>query len=141
MPQTIVCTSCDDDLIKFDIWNIKKKDINISKSKKEFNEWEIWFLSLWKNIGFEEDWKWDNLSRPILIIKKFNTYVFYWIPLTSVKKENKFHYWFDWKTWKKSYAILSQMRLFDSKRLEEHIWNISFANMKELKKQLKRLIF
>ena len=40
-----------------------------------------------------------------------------------------------------SYAILSQMRLFDFRRLEEHIWNISYANMKELKRQLKKLIF
>ncbi len=125
----------------YELWCGRKKDINISKTKKIFNEWDIWFLSLWKNIWYEEDWKWKMFSRPVLIMKKFNSYVFYWIPLTSVKKENKFHYAFDWKTWKISYAILSQMRLFDFRRLEEHIWNISYANMKELKRQLKKLIF
>ena len=125
----------------YELWCGRKKDINISKTKIIFNEWDIWFLSLWKNIWYEEDWKWKMFSRPVLIMKKFNSYVFYWIPLTSVKKENKFHYAFDWKTWKISYAILSQMRLFDFRRLEEHIWNISYANMKELKRQLKKLIF
>lgn len=124
----------------FNFWNNKK--INIVKSfyVKEFNEWEIWFLSMGKNIWFEEDWKWENFSRPVLIIKKFNKYVFYWIPLTSVSKDDKFHFWFDGKTGKRSYAILSQMRLFDAKRLEDHIWDISFSDMKQLKNKLKKLI-
>lgn len=133
MNQTMICP-------KFKNWLNKKVNINYSSGNKIFNEWEIWFTSLWKNIWFEEDWKWKNFSRPVLIIKKFNKFIFYWIPLTSVEKNNIFHYKFNWNTWKISYAILSQMKLFDWKRLEEKIWNITFSDMRELKNQLKKLI-
>lgn len=126
---------------KYNKWHINKIRINYKNINSIFNEWEIWYTSIWKNIWFEEDWKWETFSRPVLIIKKFNKFIFYWIPLTSVKKDNIFHYEFDWNTWKISYAILSQMKLFDWKRLEEKIWYITYYDMNKLKQKLKKLIF
>jgi mRNA interferase MazF len=125
---------------KFNNWNKNKILIEKSEYNKIFSQWEIWYTKIWKNVWYEEDWKWKTFSRPVLIFKKFNRNIFYGIPLTSVKKENIFHYSFDWKTWKISYAILSQMRLIDWKRLEEKIWYITFSDMKKLKEQLKKLI-
>jgi len=125
---------------KFNNWNKNKIIIEKAEYNKIFNQWEIWYAKIWKNIWFEEDWKWKNFSRPILIFKKFNRNIFYWIPLTSVKKDDIFHYKFDWKTGKLSYAILSQMKLIDWKRLEDKIWYITFSDMKKLKEKLKKLI-
>ena len=57
-----------------------------------------------------------------------------------MKKDDIFHYWFKSTKWKASYAILSQIRLYDSKRLFRNIWNIKFTDMKKLKEKVRKLI-
>jgi hypothetical protein len=98
-------------------------------------------MSVWENIWFEQNWKWDNFLRPVLVFKKFNKQLFYWIPLTSKNKEWKFYYNFEFKKWIKSSAILSQMRLFDSKRLFRRYWMISKNFYEELSIKIKKLLF
>jgi len=121
-------------------WNNEKENIDNKKNLRTFREWEIWYISMWKNIWFEENWKWDLFLRPVLILKKFNKNIFIWIPLTTVPKNDIFHYCFEWTSWKISYAILSQIRLYDSKRFFRKIWGIKFSDMKNLKEKIKKLI-
>ena len=125
----------------FENWNLEKQQIEKIKNLRTFREWEIWYISMWKNIWYEQNWKGSDFLRPILIIKKFNKNIFYWIPLTSKIKNNKFYFQFESNKWKINYAILSQMRLFDSKRLISNIWTIKYKDIKELKKKLIKLIF
>src|SRR3989344_1315008 len=81
---------------EYDDWNKLKKSLSTKKSNVFFHEREIWFCSLGKNIGYEEDGKNELFERPILIIRKFNNSIFLAIPLTSskknigIKKENAF---------------------------------------------------
>ena len=96
---------------------------------------------MWENIWFEQNWKWENFLRPVLIFKKFNKQVFYWIPLTSKDKDWRFYYNFEFKKWITSSAILSQMRLFDSKRLFRRYWMISKNFYQELSWKIKELLF
>ena len=42
---------------KFDLWNIKKKEINKKEKEIQFREREIWWISIGVNIGFEQDGK------------------------------------------------------------------------------------
>jgi mRNA interferase MazF len=84
--------------------------------------------------------KFGIFLRPVLVLKKFNKNIFVWIPLTTVPKEDIFHYSFVSTSWKTSYAILSQIRLFDSKRFFRKIWNIKFKDSKLLKEKIKKLI-
>jgi len=121
-------------------WNFKKEKLEKTQKLRTFREWEIWYISMWKNIWFEENWKWDLFLRPVLVLKKFNKNIFVWIPLTTVPKDDIFHYCFVWTSWKTSYAILSQIRLFDSKRFFRNIWNIKFKDFKKLKEKIKKLI-
>ncbi|MEA2018463.1 MAG: type II toxin-antitoxin system PemK/MazF family toxin, partial [Campylobacterota bacterium] len=67
------------------------------------------------NVGFEQDGD-KSFLRPVLVYKKFNKHVFLGIPLTSQIKDNKFHYEFEYTDSKRSFAILSQLKLFDIKR-------------------------
>jgi len=124
---------------KFDNWNKVKKKTNEKEQRALFKEREIFFAHIWENVWFEQNWKWERFVRPVLVFKKFNKQVFWWIPLTSKAKEWKFYYSFDLR-WKKNKAILSQLKLIDSKRLIRKIWVISKENFLELKKAVLELI-
>ena len=125
----------------FNIWNKLKINLNDSEKNINFHEKEIWYISMWENIWFEQNWKWNNFLRPVIIYKKFNKQIFYWIPLTSNIKKSKFYYNFEYKIWKNSSAILSQMRLFDAKRLFRRDWMISLNFYNELTIKIKKLLF
>jgi len=126
--------------MKFDKWNKIKKEIHKKDEIPFFRNWQIWYISMWVNIWFEQDWKNDTFSRPVLILKKFNKDIFLWIPTTTVEKEWRFY--FDiWKIrWEKNFLILSQVRLYSSKRLENIIWWIDKDILKEIKQKISKLI-
>jgi dTDP-4-dehydrorhamnose 3,5-epimerase len=92
------------------------------------------------NIGYEQNGKGKEFLRPVLVYKKFNNRVFLGIPLTSKKKKDKFHCEFEYKKGKKSYAILSQIRLFDIKRAKYKDGKISTDNFQWLQNKLLDLV-
>ncbi len=103
----------------FDSWNIKKKKINNKEHLAPlFKERDIWWLSVGVNVGFEEDGKHENFVRPVLILKKFNRMLFLGIPLSKQIKENPYYFSITLKGETVS-ALISQIRVFSSKR----IWN------------------
>jgi len=124
----------------FDKWNEQKKKIHHSDLKDVFvKDREIWFCRMGENIGFEEDGKGDEFLRPVLVYKKFSKDVFLGIPLTTKEKKNIFHFSFEFKG-KISTAILSQIRLFDKKRLKYKIGRVSPHDFENIKKKLIELI-
>ena len=89
-----------------------------------FQERQIWWCSIGVNVGVETDGKNQKFNRPVLILKKFNHSQFWAIPLTSqVKVENDLYYKINLKG-KVSYLCLSQMRVMDSKRLNNLIFQM-----------------
>lgn len=114
-------------------WHNLKSDIENSGQEKKFREREIWWCSLGENIGFEQDEKNEKFERPVLVLRKFNKGMFFGLPLTSKRKEDKFHMGFMVKTKNKdgefeeneSFAILSQMRLLSSKRIIRRVVRIN----------------
>ena len=126
---------------EFNKWCELKFRVNKINRVLNFKTREIWYISIWENIWFEQNWKWKYFLRPVIVYKKFNKQLFYWIPLTSKFKDSKFYYNFEFKKWINSSAILSQMRLFDSKRLVRRYWMISKIFYEELSEKLKKLLF
>ena len=122
----------------FDKWNIKKKLINQKEISggQFFNEREIWWGSVGLNIGYEQDGKNDDFERPLLIIRKFNRDIVWVVPLTTVAKNNKFHY--QLKT-SGSFVILSQIRLVSTKRLIRRAEKITDPEFEEIIKRIKEL--
>ncbi len=100
----------------FELWNTKKQHIDKKKSLISFEENQIVYINMGKNIGYEQDGKGEEFLRPVLVYKKFNNEQFLGFALTSKKKEGKFyapvHH-----SGKTSYAILSQIRTYSAKRL------------------------
>ena len=125
----------------FDRWNIAKKKIadkNIDNPKIMFHNRAVWWCSVGVNIGIEQDGKGKNFERPILVFRKFNKHIFLGIPLTTKKKNLNLPFYFKLQGAKiESIAILSQIRLFSSKRLLREIEIIKPELFNQLKKQLK----
>ncbi len=124
----------------FEKWCKEKKILSKKNKVPYFHEREIWFTSIWKNIWYEQNWKWKNFLRPVIVISKFNSNIFWGIPLTRTIKKSKYYYEFNFKDWISSFAILSQLKIYDAKRLADKAWHINKKDFKELREKIKKLI-
>ena len=105
-----------------------------------YKEREIWYANIGENIGFEEDGKGNDFTRPVLILKIFNKMFCHIVPLSKVNKEGKFYYSFDGKTGKMSVALLSQSRAIDSARLLRKIGFASKKDFAKIKNKIKEIL-
>ena len=100
----------------FHLWSDKKQLIDKKTSFISFEENQIVYINMGKNIGFEQDGKGKDFLRPVLVYKKFNNHQFLGFALTSKKREGKFYAPLH-HSGKISYVILSQLRTYSAKRL------------------------
>ena len=100
----------------FDTWNTEKKRIEHTNPKVFFHAREVWWCKLGINVGFEQDGKNTQFSRPVVILKTYSTNAALIVPLTS--KDKKGAYYFDLGTvgGKSAKATLSQVRFIDKRR-------------------------
>ena len=125
----------------FDNWNKNKKILDkkdVDDLKIFFNNRQIWWYAVGNNIGLEQNGSGENFERPVLILKKFNKNIFLGIPLTTKNKNLNLPFYLKLKGAKiESIAILSQIRLFSSKRLLREIETIKPELFKQVKEQFK----
>lgn len=125
---------------KFDKWNFQKKVINDNTPKVFFKERDIFFIKLGKNVGDEQDGKGQKFKRPVVILRKFNNNLFIGVPLTSNLNKNSIFY-FKFNLGKKeNNAILSQIRIIDSRRLVNKIGMISKNDFNLMKQKISKLL-
>ena len=120
----------------FSKWHIQKSILNDDKSRVFFHEREVWFASVGLNVGYEQDGKHDKCLRPVIIIRKFNNEICWCVPTTKKNRGGKYYYLFRYKKNQYTNAILSQLRIFDVKRLEYKIGTVTESDFKEMKKHL-----
>jgi len=123
-----------------DSWNIKKKKIVQNKKTIFIKERDILFINMGQNIGVEQDGKGTEFLRPVIVYKKFNQKQFLGIALTSQEKFGKYYFQFQYLPSKKSYAILSQVRVFDTKRVRYKSGVIDKNNFYKLHKNLVEVV-
>lgn len=127
----------------FDHWNEVKKETKKDNVSFGFKNRDIFYIKMGQNIGYEQNGKGESFVRPVVILKGFNQNMFFGIPLSSQIKEGKFYYPF-WFTkgdhLSMNIALLSQMRLFSSKRLLNKIGVMDKKSFKEMKTKFKTLI-
>jgi len=122
-------------------WHKKKSDIhNDTQSRVYFNEREIWWCSLGLNVGYEQDGKGEDFTRPIIILKQFNKEVFWALPLTTRPKVGKYYFPVDLGDGKERRITLSQLRLVDAKRLRNKFAVLPEKQFVELKKAVRALL-
>jgi len=124
----------------FDAWNRKKKNLHHTRQRPLFKEGDVWWCHLGANIGVEIDGKNNTFTRPVVIIRKFNHYSFYGLPLTTSYQENHdFYHILEFNN-KKQAINLTQMRLIDSKRLQRRMIDLSEEKFMAIKKALFELL-
>src|SRR5690606_19373707 len=103
---------------EFDEWNSKKKmaEQQDESATPYIHVREIWWTSVGINIGSEVDGKHESYERPVLIIKTINRKLFFGIPLTGTIKDIPYHVSIAYNN-KNGAAVLSQLRVFSTKRL------------------------
>jgi len=127
---------------KYDEWNEVKKEMLHIEKKQIFKVREVFWLKVGHNVGYETDGKGENFLRPVLVLRKFSKDTFLGIPLTTSKKDDMFHYKFKLNSNAKiNYANLSQIKLFDVRRVKNKLGVISKNDFEELKSKLKKLMF
>jgi len=94
------------------------------------------------NIGFEQDGKGEEFRRPVLILKKFNKYVVLVVPLTTkIKKDNKYYVECSVVSDNISrMAIISQVRLVDTKRFIDKLGVIDEDSNIKIKNAIKAML-
>ncbi len=125
---------------KFIKWNNLKILIHEKAWVKYANERDIWFTHIWKNIWVEQNWKWDEFLRPVVILKKLNKDAFVIIPLTKSNKKWSFFYNFRFVDKIISTAVLAQIKVIDRKRLDYKIGKIEKWDFSKLKNKLRKLL-
>lgn len=105
----------------FDQWNEKKKIIQTSGRYRLYTVREIWWCSLGLNIGSEQDGTGEEFDRPVLILKGLSQETCYIIPLTTSPRIHKARVPIGLVSGQLASALLSQIRVIDTKRLVEKI--------------------
>lgn len=128
---------------KYNNWNEIKKSVENENLFVGFKDRDIFYMKMGKNIGYEQDGKGDNFVRPIVIVKGFNKDIFFGIPLSTKIKEGRYYYKFQFQKKDElitNIALLSQMRLFSTKRLLNKIGMMSKEDFTKMKNKFKSLI-
>lgn len=125
----------------FNEWNNLKQKIDENKVNFHIKQRQIWNCYMWINVWFEEDWKWEEFNRPIIVLKKI-WIMYLCIALTTHGKDNDFYYKLSEDISRKnSYLILSQPKLFDIKRFHYKVGTVPKDEFLEIQKKLKTLWF
>ena len=111
-------------LKRFIEWIQNKINLDTKERIIEINQGEVYWCALGENIGDEENGKGDNFRRPVLVLKKVNKNIFWGVPLSTKNKDNIYYIRVLLKNIEQS-AMISQLRVLDTKRLDKKIGYIS----------------
>lgn len=104
-----------------------------------FKDGEIWWCSIGENIGGEISGKGSYFRRPVLVIRKLDKFSFIGIPLTSQPKIGTWYYKLVIKD-KENYAVLSQMRNVDYRRMDKILCTITCTDLQSIRDNSANLI-
>jgi len=125
----------------FDKWNEKKKKLHHYGAERFYHEREIWWVSLGVNIGNEQDGTGKNFDRPVVVLRGFNKNTFLGLALTGKKKKGIYYFYLGKIEERDSTAVLSQMRLIDTKRLVRKVGTLDADLFVKLKVAVKKMLF
>lgn len=123
----------------FDLWNILKKEIEVSDKQIFFKTKEIWWCSLGINTGSESCGKHIYFERPVLILYVFNKKLVLVAPLTSKYKDIPYRYKITYKG-RISYVMIDHIKSISTKRLSRKIYKIENSVFNELVLKIKSLL-
>jgi len=124
----------------FDNWNENKKCIQAERANKFYHARDIWWCSLGVNVGFEHDGEGDEYQRPVLILKGLSVNTCLAIPLTSSTSKHPMRVPIGMVEGKEASAVLSQMRVIDTKRLLGKVCYLNEESFERTRKAVRDFI-
>ncbi len=124
----------------FDAWNEDKKIINDRIGSPFCHARELWWCSLGINIGFEQDGSDIEFRRPVLILKGLSKATSLVIPLTKSTHKHKLRPNIGLVGGKEACALLSQIRVIDTRRLVSKIGNLDMNIFESIRKTVKDML-
>ena len=124
----------------FNKWNEQKIEIHNRNENKLYHAREIWWCSLGVNIGSEQNGHGESFERPVIVIRKYTSDTFLCIPLTTKEKSGNYYYKMGDNLESISYAILSQAKVLDRKRLRRLVGTVSYKELHDIVEKYKGLI-
>ena len=92
------------------------------------------------NVGFEQDGTGTGRARPVLVLKAFSRSVCLIVPLTTSTKQNPYHVSVGEVEGRSAFAIISQLRLIDTKRLDPKIQILDKRVFETIRKAVKDML-
>ena len=124
----------------FDRWNELKKQVNGGEVLPLYHAREIWWAHLGVNVGYEQDGTGPSYERPVLIIRGFSPHVCLVVPLTTSKKRDRFYITTGMVEGKPAAAIVSQIRLIDTRRLINKVGTLERPLFDPIRKAARKLL-
>jgi len=122
----------------FDKWNKSKKEIDLNNNYLPlYHERQIRWCRLGINIGSEQDGTGYEFSRPVIILKGFSRQACLIAPLTTSTKKHRYLIPLGIVGSKNAQLIISQIRLIDTKRLDQHIKTIDKTAFNKIIKTIR----
>ncbi len=120
----------------FDGWNKQKKNIN-GRRGPFCHAREVWWCALGVNVGFEQDGTDGDFRRPVLVLRVFSAQTALVVPLTTSASEHPFRLSVGIIDGKEAHALLSQVRVVDTKRLIRKVVRIEKHLFETIRKAVK----
>ena len=123
----------------FEQWNKIKQQLNASERTTYIHEGDVWFCSIGKNIGHEQDGKNYYYERPVLIVCRFTADYFWGIPITSSARTGPYSMEIEFAGIKRV-ALLFHLRSYDRKRLGRRMGCIGCKQLETIRARLATLL-
>jgi mRNA-degrading endonuclease toxin of MazEF toxin-antitoxin module len=93
------------------------------------------------NIGNEVNGTGDQYDRPVLVIRPFNAQTFFGVALSGRRKSGPYYFPLGVISEREAIANLSQVRLYDTKRLLRKIETLDEVIFEALCEKLSHILF
>jgi mRNA interferase MazF len=123
----------------FEGWNIIKQETENNTTNINVRTGEVRWCRFGVNLGREIIGKGQTFHRPVLILKKFSSETFLGLPISLQINKGSWYYTFTHDNIERS-IVLNQARVFDRKRLEDKLFEISETELLNIKKAYCNLI-
>lgn len=124
----------------FSQWNTLKKNFHTVGKSKFYHAREIWWCALGVNVGSEQDGSGDEYRRPVLVLKGLGSDTCLVVPLTTSLRTHSFRIPICLVQGKEAHALLSQLRVVDTKRFVRKIGFLNKDSFEVIRKAARDML-
>lgn len=124
----------------FDDWNEQKKHMHMRPAAPFCHARELWWCTLGVNVGSEQDGSGREYRRPVLVLKSLSRETFLAVPLTTSTRAHPLRPQIGKVEDREAHALLSQIRVVDTRRLVRKIGYLDKAIFEGIRKTARAML-